>query len=154
MNGVVGIAAGLCAAIVIACSSAHQAGVARPLAPAIADGNPGGDTHAQIEQLAAAVAADRDRMGLAAPVEPRIAGVAGVAEPMSTPLSSQDPSCHHGTGDRCTTSCTLSDSICTNAAKICELAHQLAGDTWAADKCTSSQTTCEAAHAKCCACQP
>lgn len=110
-----------------------------------------GDPRAEIERLAGEIDAERGRMGLAAPTLP--AGAPPQAEPMgSTPVST-DPSCKHANTDTCNQSCTLSDSICSNAARICKLATQLAGDEWAAGKCAQAKQTCESAHQTCCSCQ-
>jgi hypothetical protein len=77
-----------------------------------------------------------------------------LAEPFAvTPNSKTEATCRPAPKDTCTQSCTLSDSICVNANKICRIAEQLQGDKWATDKCTSGKTTCEAAHMSCCHCQ-
>jgi hypothetical protein len=110
-----------------------------------------GSPHAEIAQLAQQIEDGRVRLALPAPAatgcEP------SCVQPMSVePLS--DAQCHRGQSDTCSQTCTLSDSICGNAHKICELASQLPGDAWADKKCTEGKSTCEAAHAKCCACTP
>ena len=65
---------------------------------------------------------------------------------------SEDPSCKHGAGDVCTKSCTLADSICKNAKRICEIASNMGNDPWANDKCTSGTEACRVAHENCCSC--
>ncbi|HEX7837935.1 MAG TPA: hypothetical protein VF469_10760, partial [Kofleriaceae bacterium] len=74
-----------------------------------------------------------------------------MAEPFATPTTA-DPACHPQASARCKDACTLSDSICNNQQRICDLAKQLAGDDWAAGKCTSARASCQAAHASCCSC--
>ena len=56
--------------------------------------------------------------------------------------------------DTCKQSCTLSDSICANAKKICDIAKQLGADPWADQKCSDGNATCSAAHKQCCDCTP
>ena len=52
----------------------------------------------------------------------------------------------------CSDTCQLSDSICDNAKKICDIANQLPGDDWAAKKCSEGNETCSAAKTQCCEC--
>lgn len=137
------------AMVLAACAMRSAAPRASSAAPGI-DGMQGrGDAHAEIQRLADAIAQARADDGLAASPLPAIAP--GPLPMASVPVST-DPACTHGTSDTCTSACTLADSICDNAAKICALAEQLAGDRWAADKCTDGKASCEQAHAKCCAC--
>jgi hypothetical protein len=107
------------------------------------------DPHAEIERLSSEIERARGTMELPPPAVP---AMATSAEPMANvPLST---SCTHGTSQKCTDSCQLSDSICTNADKICKLASQLAGDTWAGGKCDRAKATCDDASKQCCSCQP
>jgi hypothetical protein len=103
-----------------------------------------GSPHDQIEQLDAQLQQSRALMQLTEPAM----GAASTA-PIS---STADASCHPAPSDTCHDSCKLAYSICYNAAKICDLASQLATDTWANGKCDSAKATCSAAHAKCCGC--
>ncbi len=75
------------------------------------------------------------------------------ATPMAEAPKSTDAACHPAPTDTCSDSCKLSDSICDDAKKICDLAATLPGDTWAAGKCDSGKTSCSDAHDKCCACR-
>ena len=104
----------------------------------------------QIEQLEAAIAADRTKLELAEPAQPDYMGTS--AEPMGTTPALQNPSCKPAKTDKCTTSCTLSDSICTNADSICRIAVDL-NDDWARGRCAKANKTCEGARGKCCGCQ-
>ena len=115
---------------------------------------PGSDPRAQIDELSKQIDAQREQMALPAPTvascEPQC-----VATPMAVPMSVQnDAQCHPGQSDTCRQTCTLSDAICSNSNKICQLAQSLPGDTWAAGKCDAGKATCESAHAKCCSCTP
>ncbi|HTR51526.1 MAG TPA: hypothetical protein VMJ10_12510 [Kofleriaceae bacterium] len=135
-------------ACLAACASSHstaQSGGAPPMQPGRTP-----DSHAQIEQLAQQIDDARAKLALAEPP----ASTAITATPMSTPVSSTtDDKCHPAPSQTCTDTCTLADAICGNAQKICDIAVQLAGDGWAAQKCDSAKHTCDDAHAKCCACQ-
>jgi hypothetical protein len=82
-----------------------------------------------------------------------MSSTAAPATPMATIPLSTDASCKPAKTERCQGSCKLSDSICTNSSKICELAQDLAGDGWAATKCARAKQTCDAAHDTCCSCQ-
>jgi hypothetical protein len=139
--------------LVVACGGAtKQATTAAPVAAETSSaGSPmPGDPRAEIEHLWAVIEQQRTDLGLAAPSSPL---APGPATPMaSTPLSSDD-TCKPAKTDRCTQSCTFSDSICKNAARICEIAEQLVADTWAAEKCTRAKQTCDTAHESCCGCQ-
>lgn len=108
------------------------------------------DPRSQIERLSAQVEEERTQMGLP---EPQLASPAPAAEPMSTVPLSTDESCKPAKTERCDGSCKISDSICGNAARICELAGSMPGDGWAAGKCARAKQTCDAAHERCCSCQ-
>ncbi len=132
------------AALAFACGSMKQ--TAAPV-PAPMSARPG-DLHAQIEEL------DRDitaRMGSASVPAPTTADVeaarpvamsaaAGVCTPPPTPSAS------------CDDVCKLGDAICDDARRICDLADQLPGDSWAADKCAGGKASCEHAKQRCCDC--
>jgi hypothetical protein len=109
------------------------------------------DSHADIDRLSKAIDADREKLALPMPPVPSCAPQC-TATPMAAAVTSKD--CHPGQSDTCQQTCTLSDAICDNAQHICTLAAQLPGDSWAAEKCDAGKSTCDAAHAKCCACTP
>lgn len=130
-------------ALAIACASQKSASMAPAQTPTSATAP---DPHGQIEQLSGEIDAERSKLGLGA--------VAGQPEPMSVaPPSTADPSCHPAPSDACRDTCSVADSICGNAQKICDLAGQLVGDTWADGKCRDAKATCEDAHGQCCGCQ-
>ncbi len=111
-----------------------------------------GDPKAEIEEIWNDIEIETKRIGLSVPAQPAI-GTSPPAQPMSTIPRSTDASCKHSNSDTCTQSCTLSDSICTNADKICKLAAKLQGDDWAAGKCTQAKQSCDQAHESCCTCK-
>lgn len=146
--------------IVIACA----AGSKKQMAPSAAEphtvqGAPiGAETspmpasdHARIQQLADAIERDRTGGGFAEPTPAAIALLQPT--PMATIPSSTDATCKPAKTDRCSSSCKLSDSICVNAGKICDIAKDLIGDKWAGDQCTKATATCNTSHETCCSCQ-
>jgi hypothetical protein len=139
------IAGACCAAVVVACAAPSQPMAVAPTSAGAMPATP----HDQITDLDKDIAADREKLGLPEPVLAELRSDA-TATPMT---SSTDPACRPGKSDVCTDTCALADSICKNAATICDLAKQMSGDQWAADKCTSGEATCTAAHKRCCGCQ-
>jgi len=148
------IAAALCMVVVAACAaggkqSARAPGETSP--PTMAGGAPAGSPKDELDSLYAQVEQERQSMQLAEPqIESGTAPMAMATEPM--PTSTTDKTCKHGSSETCTSSCKLSDSICTNTDKICKLAGELAGDDDAAAKCTKATKTCKSSHEKCCSC--
>jgi hypothetical protein len=130
-----------CAGQRAATAPAPTAGAEPPHAPVMGD-----DPHAQITALEHDIVAnhgtfvDRDAMTSA-------------VEPMSVLPKSTDASCHPAPTQTCGDSCKLSDSICDDAKKICDIASTLADDRWAAGKCESGKTSCTDAHKSCCECR-
>lgn len=110
-----------------------------------------GDRHDEIEQLEQKIAIDRAQLQLTEPTQQDWQGTP--ATPMSVAPSADDPKCRPAQNETCKTSCTLSDSICDNANRICKIAEGLPGDTWAIGKCAKANTTCEQSRTKCCGCQ-
>jgi hypothetical protein len=74
------------------------------------------------------------------------------AEPYGVPPRIEDPTCKAPTTDTCTQSCTLSDSVCSSAEKICNLARTLPGDDYANEKCQSANDSCKRTRERCCGC--
>jgi hypothetical protein len=152
-----GIALGAALAVAIACGGAqHAARSGAPAPPATSAAAPAG----QADPRAEIAALDRDitaQLDLAHVVPPDAASCTGAAcaEAMSQPYAAPaptDPACRPAPSDRCRDVCSLSTSICKSQDRICELAHQLAGDDWAANKCSRARTSCQAAHDSCCSC--
>jgi len=147
------LAAWLCLAVVACAASRKQA---MTEAPAQAGGAPSqampGDAHAEIEQLSQQIEQQRVQLNLPAPqaAEPMSAHTS-VQAPVAPPHT-QDATCHPAPSQTCSDSCTLSDSICGNADKICKLADGMPGDDWAAGKCSTAKQTCGDAHKRCCDC--
>ena len=105
-------------------------------------------SHDQIEQYGQRIAEARVKLGMPAeapaPMAPCPGGQCSVAP--SAMSTHTHPACHPGASDTCSSTCTLADSICDNASRICALAKELPGDTWASDRCASATTSCHDAH--------
>ena len=147
----------LCVCLAACAAGARKSAVPAPeaapaeAAPAEA-GSPGvlpDSQRDEITKLEAQIDADRTKLLIPELAPTDYARTA--AEPMGTPVPTQDPKCRPGKSETCTTSCTLSDSICGNAEKICKLAVEV-NDDWARGKCAKANQTCEASRTKCCGC--
>jgi hypothetical protein len=132
------IALGLAlATIVVACAAvptAQHRAVNEP--PHV----PQGDPHEQIEHWSADIAARHQQLG-GSTVAPNV-----TTARMAT-------TCERAQNDSCRQTCTLADSICEDATKICNLADQMPGDAWAKDKCDSARATCTDSQKQCCGCK-
>ena len=78
---------------------------------------------------------------------------------LPTPTAAQmsgggSPTCVRNASAVCTQTCQLTDSICSNAEKICDIAKKLQDDDWAATKCKDNRATCSTATTQCCECTP
>jgi len=148
-----GLALGAWCAVASGCgASASKASGAAPAMPAVQDR--GGDPHAEIDALDRQIAGDMARAHVPSPATAMCTG-ASCATAMSQPFvipAANDPECRPASTDKCTSACTLSTSICSNQQKICDLARQLGGDDWAANKCENAKASCRAAHDSCCSC--
>jgi len=160
MKGVLGIALGAWCAVVIACAAASKSAMQPAPGPETATHAqppmPGSPRDEEINRLANEIEAQRVELGLPQPAPPPFT-CAGATCPQSaqelaagvpTPTRECKP-----TGETCTQACTLADSICSNAKKICDIASQLDGDRWAATKCSDGTQTCKDAKLRCCGCK-
>jgi hypothetical protein len=157
VKAVLGVALGTALAVVIACGGAqHAAKSSAPPAQAATAAAPAGEANPR-DEIAALDREITAQLDSAHVVPPEAASCTGAAcaEAMSQPYSAPaptDPACRPAPSDRCKDVCSLSGSICKNQDRICELARQLAGDDWAANKCSRARTSCQAAHDSCCSC--
>jgi hypothetical protein len=147
-----------CAAVLLllaACGGAKpRASASEPPPGATAGGledrAPSGDP--RIVELDAQIDADLGRLGLEPPSDAEI-GEAMVGhrtfEPMSGGAADSCPVPPAGAG--CGDVCTLADSICHNAERICDLADEL-DDDWATRRCFAGRLSCERARERCCGC--
>jgi hypothetical protein len=156
MKALVGVVAGACMALVVACASVKNSAAPAPQSVGAPPPSPVGPSpHDQIEKFGQDITDARVKMGL--PAAPEVVAPCPNGQcsgPAPTAMSTHsDPACHPATSDTCSSTCTLADSICDNASKICALAKELPGDTWASDHCASATTSCHDAHERCCGCQ-
>lgn len=159
MTSLRALVGGVAIAAVIACGGSQKVRSPATTAPeaGAAGAMPQGmDPRAEIERLDAEIDAALSGMQLPPPVPACVAAAAcGQAQPATTQVQpfATDPACTPGTSDTCKDACTLSDSICENAGRICELAGQLGGaDAYANEKCAKGNTSCEQARGRCCGC--
>ena len=157
-----GIALGAAAAALVACAAAgsKQMVQAPPTAGAADAGAvmPSGSAeHTEIAQLDQAITDELTKRGLAVPADATcgarcdMAAIAMDSKPVTSDPRMQ--SCKPGASDTCQDSCTLSDSICKNADRICTIAHQLGDrDAYANDKCVRGSQSCQASKQRCCSC--
>ena len=140
-----GLLAGAYVATILACASggSHMASAPAPTSASSPSVMPPG-THDQIASLSRTIDEQRRQLKL-----PEPAPLAPSAEPMA-----MEPvvACPAAPPTQCHDVCTLADSICDNATKICDLAKQMAGDDWAKGKCDSATKTCGESHERCCSC--
>ena len=139
----------------LACGGSRpKASVSSP-APSPAAAEAREEPRARIEALDREIAADMARAHVPQPAIAPCSGPACAAA-MSTPFAAPntiEQVCRTAQSQRCIDVCTLSTSICNNQQKICDLAKQLPGDDWAANKCESARASCKASSETCCTCQ-
>lgn len=141
----------LCAVMLGACAAAAAP---KTSAPSVNDSGAGlGDPRGQIRSLDAHIDQQLGEMGLDPPsdgdVTAAMVGPRTWAFPESTAI---DTCATPPTGEQCGDVCTLTDAICDDAKKICDLADQLGGDAWATQKCESGKLSCEKSTERCCEC--
>jgi len=137
----------------LACGGSRPKAAASAPSPAAAEMRE--EPRAQIEALDREIASDMAKANVAPPVIAPCSGpscAAAMSTPFATPTTI-DSVCRTAQSQRCTDVCTLSTSICNNQQKICDLAKQLPGDDWAANKCESARASCKASNESCCTCQ-
>ena len=149
---------GLCAGVwLIACGGVRQQRSASPpsAAETAADsgGVPTGRPTEEIRDLDAQITQQLAQLGLNAPTDAEVVDMMAQSSTPALPESALASSCQPApSGDTCTDVCTLGDSICGNARRICDLADQLPGDDYAAQRCTAGRASCDRARTRCCGC--
>lgn len=147
--------AGLAAGWLVACGAAPQKSAAPPAATESTAGVGGGRPSDEIRRLDEEITVQMADLGLAPPSQTELTEmVVAHATPAlpaagTTAASACEPP---PTEPRCQDACTLADSICANAARICELAAELPHDGWAQERCASGKASCDRARTRCCAC--
>ncbi len=105
----------------------------------------------RIEDLDRQIAEQMAEIGLAPPTDEEMA-MASWQAPDLTMGSLVDACEAPPTGEACADVCTTGDLICDNATSICELADDLPGDDWAAERCAAGKESCDRARERCCTC--
>ena len=143
-----------CAIAIASCAAGAKKSAAPPssqdAAPSSAGATLSDDPRQQIRDLEDQIVAARTELKLDDPGDSILPD--SPATPQGAQPYSANPSCRPAASDTCKTSCTLSDSICGNADKICRIAQDLGGDAWATNKCAKANQTCESSRTKCCGC--
>jgi hypothetical protein len=107
----------------------------------------------EIRDLDAQIAQQMADLGLAPPSDAEVTDMMAQSSTPALPTASVVDSCEQPPqADGCGDVCTLADSICTNARRICDLADQLPGDDYAAQRCTAGRGSCDRAKTRCCDC--
>lgn len=107
----------------------------------------------RIEDLDRQITEQMEELGLAPPSDTELTEMmVGHATP-ALPMGELAESCSTPppAGD-CEDVCTTGDLICDNARAICDLASEMSGDAWAAQRCASGQESCDRAKERCCGC--
>lgn len=159
MRGVTpGILAGACCALLFACASGGQKRSAA-VSPSAADAGMApapSSEHDEITRLEGEIDAELVKRSLPAASPPSCSGAScaqvSAAIPMGNFTRVEGPSCKAPVNETCKDSCTMSDSICKNAERICTIAKQLDGDTWANEKCVKGSESCTQSQKLCCSC--
>ncbi|MDQ3333983.1 MAG: hypothetical protein M4D80_02395 [Myxococcota bacterium] len=149
MKSLLGVLIGGLLAFAIACGGGARA--TETMQP-----KPPGDVRSELQALDLAITADMEKLAEPRPAPPVAACVENCAQQMSgaaTTATQEDATCKPGKGDTCSSSCTLKESICKNAGKICSIASDLGGkDAYANEVCNRGSASCEAAKKRCCSC--
>lgn len=139
---------GACVTLAVACSAGRRYSAkseqVQPRADLMAD-RPDA-IRARITELSAQIDQERGQLGDEPPGPEAMSAMTDV-----TPEAAA-ATCERSARELCSDVCKLGDSICTNAQSICDLAGQLPGDAWAAERCTAGKASCKSASEKCCAC--
>jgi hypothetical protein len=149
MRIAVGLLLGVMIAFAIACGAAAKS---KSAAPTVAPGaDPMGAMSPQQEEIQRlnreiVEAASKLKITRVVPMNDMNPASANVVAP------SGDPTCKPAASDSCKDVCTLAESICKNAKRICEIATEMGNDEWANDKCEQGVSSCDAARKRCCDC--
>lgn len=152
-----GILVSAACAVFLSCAAAPRSS-AMPAPASDAGMSPvvGSPPHEEIARLEAEIDAELARRSLPAAAPPSCSGASCTATsdaiPMGTFQRVEGPSCKAPVNETCKDSCTMSDSICKNAERICTIAKQLGSDAWANEKCVKGTESCSQSQKLCCSC--
>ena len=107
----------------------------------------------EIRDLDAQIGQQMADLGLAPPSDAEVTEMMAQSSTPALPATSVVDACEQPPqADGCGDVCTLADSICGNAKRICDLADQLPGDEYATQRCTAGRGSCDRAKTRCCDC--
>jgi len=153
-----GIIAGASCAALFACAAGGPKSSTAPpsssdsgMAPAMESRE-----HLEITRLEKQIDDELTRRSLPAASPPSCSGASCAQVSAAIPMGSFErvlgPSCKAPVNDTCKDSCVMSDSICKNAERICDIAKQLGNDAWANEKCVKGSESCAESQKRCCSC--
>lgn len=158
MRGVLsGLLVGAACAALLSCAAGPKS-MAMPASASDAgmSPNPASRQHDEITRLDAEIDAELARRSLPAAAPPSCSGASCAAPTAAIPMGTfqrvEGPSCKAPVNETCKDSCTMSDSICKNAERICTIAKQLGDDAWANEKCVKGSESCTQSQKLCCTC--
>ena len=157
MRGVApGLIAGACCAALLACAASKRPTMVAPAAMDAGAMAPQSSEHDEITRLEAAIDAELTKRSLPAAAPPSCSGASCLSAAGAIPMGSlkrvEGPSCKAPVNDSCKDSCTMADSICSNAERICTISKQLDNDAWANEKCVKGSESCTQSNKRCCSC--
>ena len=156
MRALVGVVVGGLLAFAIACGGGSKSTITQAPPPIPPGGAGGSAQRAELERLDSLITADMQLLKEPRPAPPVAACVENCADAMggaAAAATAQDPTCKPAQTETCNQSCTLKESICTNAGKICSIAADLGGkDQFANETCNRGSASCDAAKKRCCSC--
>jgi hypothetical protein len=108
----------------------------------------------EIENLDARIRQDLAQLGIDPPTDNEVTSVMVAHTEPPLPMTSDIASTCTAppSGGACEDVCTLADSICSAAIRICELSDAIGDDPWAIQRCTAGKLSCERATERCCGC--
>lgn len=165
MKVLAGLALGAACAIVVACGGSRKASVPAGTMPVAGARQPvtssptsmASPEREELDRLDREIERELAELGIATSEPPACAAggcPAPTAEQMSSGLTppTSDPTCKPAPSEQCQSSCKFSDSICSNAKRICEIAGDLGNDAYANEKCARGTESCTKSREKCCGC--
>ena len=160
MKSLVGIVLGAVLAFTIGCAAKSKSAAAPMATPSAAEPQAGGAAtpESEIRLLDEQISDDMAKLALTRPTPqaPVCTGsecVQSMSAAAAAATAARPTTCQPAKTQTCTDTCSLTDSICKNAGRICKLATDLGGnDAYANDKCNSGTASCEAAKQRCCSC--
>ncbi len=151
---------GVAIAAIVSCGGSAKKSAMAPTTMNDAGSLPMGKRDPRIVELDSQITTDFAKLGAGERPTPAPPNATSMCPdpPCRTPtattikLRKDDSTCKPAAAQACTDTCKLSDSICDNAVKICDIAKELGNDAWANEKCASGTSSCETAQGKCCGC--